>query len=87
MSERPILIRGGRVIDPSRGADGPADVLLAEGRVEAVGTGLGVPDGARVVEAAPPPKPTSTPAAPVRMRWSAAVYVAAPPTITGTSRS
>ena len=26
---RPILIRGGRVIDPSRGTDGVADVLLA----------------------------------------------------------
>ncbi|MDF3053765.1 MAG: hypothetical protein K0S19_1870, partial [Geminicoccaceae bacterium] len=25
---RPILIRGGRVIDPSRGADGIADVYL-----------------------------------------------------------
>ena len=33
---RPILIQGGRVIDPSRGADGRADVLLMDGRVEAV---------------------------------------------------
>ena len=49
---RPILVAGGRVIDPSRGADGRADVLLMEGKVEAVGSGLGTPDGARVIDAA-----------------------------------
>lgn len=37
---KPILIRGGRVIDPSRGTDGPADVYLAEGAIAAVGTGI-----------------------------------------------
>ena len=42
---------------------------------------------ARVVCAAPPPKPTRTPAAPVRIRCRAAVYVAQPPTMTGTSSS
>jgi dihydroorotase len=46
-----ILIRGGRVIDPSRGADGPADVLLLEGRVEAVGRNIPVPDQASVIDA------------------------------------
>jgi dihydroorotase len=48
---RPMLIRGGRVIDPSRGHDEPADVLLADGRVEAVERGLGAPDGAEVLDA------------------------------------
>ena len=49
---RPILIAGGRVIDPSRAADGRADVLLLDGKVEAVGAGIGAPDGARVIDAA-----------------------------------
>jgi dihydroorotase len=47
----PILIRGGRVIDPSRGTDGPADLLVAGGRIEAVGRNIPVPDGAEVIEA------------------------------------
>lgn len=46
----PLLLRGGRVIDPAQGLDGPADVLLADGRVAAVGAGLAAPEGARVVD-------------------------------------
>jgi dihydroorotase len=49
---RPILIRGGRVLDPSRGADQVGDVLLADGKVEAHGRDLGQPDGATIIEAA-----------------------------------
>jgi len=45
---RPLLLKGGRVIDPSRGLDQRADVLLQDGKVAAVGTGLGAPDGAEV---------------------------------------
>ncbi len=48
----PLMLRGGRVVDPSQGVDEVADVLLVEGGVKAVGTGLGVPDDARVVECA-----------------------------------
>lgn len=48
---RPILLRGGRVIDPSRGTDGVADLLLDEGKVAAVGRNIGTPDGAEVVDA------------------------------------
>lgn len=48
---RPILIRGGRVIDPSRGADGLADVYLEEGKIAGVGRDLGSPDGALVLDA------------------------------------
>jgi len=47
-----ILIRGGRVIDPSRGTDGPADVFLLEGKVEAVGRNIPVPEQASVIDAA-----------------------------------
>jgi dihydroorotase len=48
---RPILIRGGRVIDPSRGADGIADVYLEEGKVASVGRDIGSPDDALVLNA------------------------------------
>ncbi|MGH7753258.1 MAG: amidohydrolase family protein, partial [Gemmatimonadales bacterium] len=49
MSElKPILLRGGRVIDPSRNLDRPADVLLTDGTVMAVGPNLSAPDGALV---------------------------------------
>lgn len=46
--QRPVLLRGGRVIDPATGHDAVADVLLAGGKVEAVGRGLSAPDGAIV---------------------------------------
>ncbi len=49
---RPIVIRGGRVIDPSRGGDDVADVMLEEGRVGAVGRNIGAPDGALEIDAA-----------------------------------
>ncbi len=49
---RPILIRGGRVIDPSRGTDGVADVYLADGKVASVGRNIAGDDGCQVIEAA-----------------------------------
>lgn len=48
---RPILIRGGRVIDPSRHLDEVTDVLLADGVVADVGRDLGRPDAAEVIDA------------------------------------
>ncbi len=48
---RPILIKGGRVIDPSRRSDGIADVYLAEGRVASVGHGIVGEDGCQVIDA------------------------------------
>jgi len=44
----PLLLRGGRVIDPGRGLDAVADVLIDDRRIAAVGVGLGTPDGATV---------------------------------------
>ncbi len=35
-----LLITGGRVIDPASGGDGLADVLIRDGRIEAIGSGL-----------------------------------------------
>jgi dihydroorotase len=49
---RPILIRGGRVIDPSRNTDEITDLFVADGKVQALGRDLGRPDDALVVEAA-----------------------------------
>ncbi|MEO8201653.1 MAG: dihydroorotase [Gemmatimonadota bacterium] len=47
-----MLLRGGRVIDPSQGHDAIADVLLLDGKVESVGMNLGTPDGAQVIDVA-----------------------------------
>ncbi len=47
---RPMLLRGGRVIDPSRGIDQVADLLLQDGRVAGVGLNLAGPEGAEVRE-------------------------------------
>ena len=44
----PILLQGGRVIDPSRDMDGAADVLIQDGKIASVGRGLTAPDGAIV---------------------------------------
>ncbi|MBW8838668.1 MAG: amidohydrolase family protein, partial [Gemmatimonadetes bacterium] len=49
---RAILIRGGRLLDPSRGTDEVADLFLADGKVQASGRDLGRPDDALVLEAA-----------------------------------
>jgi dihydroorotase len=45
----PLLLRGGRVIDPSRGFDAVADVLLRDGVVVTVGA-VGRPDDATVLD-------------------------------------
>jgi dihydroorotase len=45
-------LRGARVVDPSQGLDAQHDLLIVDGRVEAVGPGLDAPEGARVLELA-----------------------------------
>jgi dihydroorotase len=45
-----LLIKGGRAIDPSQGLDAVRDVLIRDGRIAALGTGLEA-DGAEVFEA------------------------------------
>jgi len=39
-----LLITGGRVIDPASGGDAIADVLIRDGRIESIGTGLNATD-------------------------------------------
>ena len=46
-----LLIKGGRVVDPSQDLDAVRDVLIHSDRIEAVGEGLEVPEGADVVDA------------------------------------
>jgi dihydroorotase len=48
---RPILIRGGRVVDPSQKLDTILDVLLADGVVARVGERLDAPDEAETIDA------------------------------------
>ena len=49
-----LLVRGGHVItmDPGTGDVPGADVLVSDGAIAAVGTGLSAPAGARVIDAA-----------------------------------
>lgn len=49
---RALLIRGGRLIDPSERIDGLLDLLVHGGVVAEVGESLEAPEGAEVVEAA-----------------------------------
>lgn len=44
----PLLLKGGRVIDPSRQLDQIADVLIQDGKITGLGAGVGTPDGAEV---------------------------------------
>ncbi len=46
----PLLLRGGRIVDPSQGMDGVGDVLIVDGRVAAVGGAIAGPDGAVSVD-------------------------------------
>ena len=51
-SDRTILC-GGRIVDPVNGVDGPADVLIEDGRVTRVGPDLAVEPGTVVIEVPP----------------------------------
>jgi dihydroorotase len=43
-----LLLKGGHVIDPSQGLDGPADVAFASGKVAAIGAGIVPGEGVEV---------------------------------------
>jgi dihydroorotase len=45
-----ILLRGGRVVDPSQKLDAKRDVLIADGRIEKIRARLDAPEGMRVVD-------------------------------------
>jgi dihydroorotase len=48
---KPLLIRGGRVVDPAQQLDAVRDVLIRDGRIAEIGEHLGPPDDAEVIEA------------------------------------
>jgi dihydroorotase len=52
MSSRDLLLRGGRVVDPSQNRDEVSDVLIRDGKIESVGRDIGSPDGADVIDCA-----------------------------------
>ena len=47
---RDVLLRGGRILDPSQRIDERGDLLLRNGVIEARDQSLGTPDGAEVIE-------------------------------------
>ena len=46
-----LLIKGGRVIDPSQKLDDTLDVLVTEGKVQEIGKGLQAPAGVEIMDA------------------------------------
>lgn len=51
MTHRPILIKGGRVVDPSQDMDDVVDLLLVEGDVVGLGDDLDLPADVREIDA------------------------------------
>ena len=49
---RDVLLKGGRLLDPSSSLDAVGDLLLRDGKIESVGGSLGTPDGAMVIDCA-----------------------------------
>jgi dihydroorotase len=52
MATRDLYLKGGRVLDPSRRYDAVANVLLRDGKIEAVGADIHAPDDAQVIDCA-----------------------------------
>jgi len=47
-----ILLKGGRLVDPSSNLDTAGDLLVRDGKIESVGGSIAAPDGATVIECA-----------------------------------
>lgn len=47
----PLVVRGGRVLDPTTGLDGQLDVVITGDRITTIGADLKVPAGASIVDA------------------------------------
>jgi dihydroorotase len=47
---KPILLRGGTVVDPSQKVNARGDLLLSDGKISAVGGKIDPPDGADVID-------------------------------------
>ncbi len=51
MSKQKTLIKGAYVVDPSQGLDGIFDILIIDGKIDAVRDSLTTPEGAEVINA------------------------------------
>ncbi len=49
---QPVLVKGGRIVDPSQGMDERGNLLVRDGGVAAIQPEITPPDGARVIAAA-----------------------------------
>ena len=47
---RPLVLRGGRVIDPSAGRDAVGDVVIESGKITGIGRNDGAPDNAEILD-------------------------------------
>ena len=47
---KPLVLRGGRVVDPSQGRDEATDLIIENGKVTGTGRNQGTPDGAEVLD-------------------------------------
>ena len=47
-----LLIKGGRIIDPSRGVDRVGDLLIVDGKIAGIEQVIEPSEGAQVIEAA-----------------------------------
>lgn len=47
---KPVFLKGGRVIDPTQNFDSVSNLLLVDGRIEALGSDINAPDGADVID-------------------------------------
>lgn len=51
VADGPLLIRGGRILDPSQGLDDRLELLLVDGRIAALAESVEAPSDAHIVEA------------------------------------
>jgi len=49
---KPLVLRGGRVVDPSQGRDEVADLVIENGKITGAGRNQGAPEGAEIVDCA-----------------------------------
>jgi dihydroorotase len=50
MSARPVLLKGGRLVDPSQNLDATGDLLVQDGKIVKAGGKIAGPDGAIVID-------------------------------------
>ena len=49
---KPLLLKGGRLLDPSQGLDEPGDLVVQDGKIAGAGRSVSGPDGAEIIDCA-----------------------------------